>query len=100
MYEEEIPLSTLYANHKDKIRLVNNRRPLWVESIGGYQLNFRGMAPCPSVKNFILEDENGQEMVLFGKKGDHSFNLEVSEGIAPYLAFVVAITTFDNRLIF
>ncbi len=58
-YREEIPLSVLYSNpnNKDKIRLLHNRKPNLSEN-GGYVLNFGGLAVCPSIKNFILEDQS------------------------------------------
>jgi len=44
MYEDEIPLNQLYENHqnRDKIVVFKNRRPKWIESLGGYMLNFKG----------------------------------------------------------
>jgi hypothetical protein len=38
--------------------------------------------------------------MLFGKQTDNNFNLDASSGLSPFIAFAVAIASFDNRLIF
>lgn len=57
-YGEEVPLNVLYGypDNKNKINVFRNRKPLWSEQAEAFVLNFRGMAACPSVKNFILEN--------------------------------------------
>jgi hypothetical protein len=100
-YGEEVSLNVLHAHpgNRGKIRVLHSRKPILVED--SYILNFRGMAPCPSVKNFILEDESvGREVALFGKQDDSTFNLDVSAGVSPYVAFAIALANFDNRLTF
>ena len=64
--EEEVPLNELYCSptNKEKIIFLNNRKPEWNESAGGYMLNFRGRAKKASIKNFIIDDpsvENPEE---------------------------------------
>ena len=49
-----------------------------METIKGYMLNFHGRVGEASVKNFILEvDGEAQDVVLFGKKDDKKFTIEV-----------------------
>ena len=59
MYDEEVPLNVLHDNplNKEKIMVFNNRKPQWVEHLGGYMLNFRGRVQTASIKNFILESD-------------------------------------------
>lgn len=38
--------------------------------------------------------------MLFGKQNSNTFNLNISPGISPFVAYAVAIASFDNRLIF
>jgi tubby-related protein 1 len=62
-------------------------------------LNFRGRVERPSIKNFILEESvNGPDVVLFGKVNDNKFNFDVSSRISAYIAFALALSSFDSRL--
>jgi Tub family len=54
---------------------------------------------CPSIKNFILEDKpNDKDLVIFGKITENRFNMDVSYPISPYIAFTIALTSFDSRI--
>ena len=100
-YEEEIGLNILYEypENKTKIDVYFNRRPEWLESISGYILNFKGRVDCPSIKNFILEDmPNGKDLLIFGKITESRFNMDVSYPLSPYIAFAIALTSFDSRI--
>lgn len=62
-------------------------------------LNFRGRVERPSIKNFILEEGiNGADVVLFGKVNDNKFNFDISSRISTYIAFALALSSFDSRL--
>ena len=101
MYDDEVPLSTLFESviNRDKIRMYNNRQPQWVEQLGGYMLNFRGRVEVASIKNFILEDKpDGSELVVFGKVNDAKFNLDMMCPISPLIAFGIALSSFDSRI--
>lgn len=88
-----------YPENKSKIIEYKNRKPVWLESISGYMLNFKGRVDCPSIKNFILEDKpDGKDLVIFGKITDNKFNMDVSYPITPYIAFGVALSSFDSRI--
>lgn len=101
MYEDEVGLNELFVHeqNREKVVVLQNRKPVWNEAIGGHMLNFRGRVGCASIKNFILDDPLGREAVLFGKKDENDFTLEVSDPISPYLAFCVALSAFDSKLI-
>jgi hypothetical protein len=101
MYEDEIPLNNLYESpeNRDKIAIYGNRKPQWVENLGGYMLNFKGRVEKASIKNFILEENGeGPEIVLFGKVTDSKFNLDMSHPISPLVAFAVSLSSFDTRI--
>jgi hypothetical protein len=101
MYEDEIPLNQLYENpqNRDKIWVFRNRKPKWIESLGGYMLNFKGRVEVASIKNFILEQkEEGPEIMLFGKVNDSKFNLDMMSPISPLICFGLALSTFDSRI--
>lgn len=69
MYQDEMPLSELYRYHENrhKIEKYSNRKPVLNTEDGSYRLDFGGKAECKSVKNFILEEQEGREIILFGK---------------------------------
>lgn len=101
MYEDEINLSQLfeYPENKDKIATFGNRKPQWVEHLGGYMLNFKGRVEAASIKNFILEKEGHPlEAMVFGKVSDSKFNLDMLHPISPLIAFGVALSSFDSRI--
>lgn len=101
MYEEEVSLCSLYEHpeNRNKIVIYHNRKPQWMENMGGYMLNFKGRVECASIKNFILEAEtDGHELVLFGKVNDNKFNLDMAHPLSPLVAFAVALSSFDSRI--
>jgi len=62
-------------------------------------LNFKGRVEAASIKNFILEDRlNGPETMIFGKVTDSKFNLDMAYPISPIIAFAVALSSFDSRI--
>ena len=62
-------------------------------------LNFKGRVEVASIKNFILEEEAiGKEVVLFGKVNDSKFNFDMGHPISPLIAFAVALSSFDSRI--
>ena len=78
---------------------MHNRQPVWVNEIGGYMLNFRGRVEKPSIKNFIMEEiTNGPDVIVFGKLNENKFNFDVSSRISTYIAFAIALSSFDSRL--
>jgi hypothetical protein len=58
-------------------------------------LDFKGRATLSSVKNVILVDEHGSELLLFGKFGEDAFHLDVSSPLSLFGAFAVAIASCD-----
>jgi tubby and related proteins len=101
MYDEEVSLAQLFEHpeNRDKIDMLHNRKPKWIEQLGGYMLNFKGRVEVASIKNFILEDQvDGPDIMLFGKVNDSKFNLDMSTLITPLIAFGIALSSFDSRI--
>ena len=101
LYDDEIGLNTLahIEENQHMIEIYHNRKPEYVEEENAYRLSFKGRAAVPSVKNFIIERQaNGIDLVLFGKDGDNTFNLDVTGPFSPFLGFATALSSFDNRL--
>ena len=101
MYEDEIPLHTLFESpqNKSKILAYSNRKPQWIEHLGGHMLNFRGRVQTASSKNFMLQETlEGAELMLFGKVNDNQFNLDMMSHISPFVAFGIALSSFDSRI--
>ena len=62
-------------------------------------LNFRGRVQTASIKNFILEETlEGPELMLFGKVNENQFNLDMMSSISPLIAFGIALSSFDSRI--
>jgi hypothetical protein len=63
-------------------------------------MSFRGKSNYPSVKNMILVDPtNHREALLFCKSDIHSFHMEVSHPLTPFIAFGIVLTAFDFKLL-
>jgi hypothetical protein len=80
------------------MNIYSNKKPVWSEQAGGFMLNFRGRVPCASIKNFILDDPFGHEAMVFGRREKNEFTLEVADKISPIIAFAVALSAFDTRI--
>lgn len=52
----------------------------------------------PSIKNFILEDNEGETVMTFGKVDSNTFTLEFRYPLSPFQAFGVAMSSFDFKL--
>ena len=54
--------------------------------------------PLPSNRNFILLDQAQQECLLFGKKEDGAYILEISHPFSIAEAFGIAISALDRKI--
>lgn len=100
MYGEEIPLSELYKDNREKIERYVNRKATFNRDKQVYTLNFKGKAECSSIKNFILEDEYGKDILMFGKINESTFNIEISCPLSALVGFAIALTSFDSKILF
>jgi tubby-related protein 1 len=53
-----------------------------------------------SVKNFQLctRDDDGKQIMQFGRVGDDEFNLDVQWPMSLLQAFSIALSSFDSKL--
>jgi hypothetical protein len=56
-------------------------------------LDFRGRCTKASVKNFQLENEDGDVVMLYGKIEDHLFVLDVKSPLSMVQAFAASLTS-------
>lgn len=75
---------------------LSNRKSKWSEKEKMHSLNMKGRAKLPSIKNFILEDpeENGREVMLFGKLDENEFSLDIHHPLSPTMALAIALSSF------
>ncbi len=60
-------------------------------------MDFGGRIDKPSIKNFILEDVNGNEVLMFGRLGEDLFTCDISHPLSPLVAFGAILSNFDFR---
>ncbi len=98
LYGPEISLNELYKDttSRSKIEVYTSRIPVFDPKAKSYILNFHGNVQCPSVRNFILEDECGEEVMLLGKSRNNHFNVEISHSLSPLVGFGVAMSSFES----
>lgn len=85
---------------KDKVVLLENRPPTWNNDVKAYVLNFNGRVTLASVKNFQLcsHDDDGKQIMQFGRVDDDEFNLDVQWPMSLLQAFSIALSSFDSKL--
>ena len=83
--------------NRKKIEVFTNK--LAIKKNGNYQMDFHGMVTTPSSKNFIIDDENGLECLLFGKRTSDIFALNVTNSMTILEAFAMALSSLDGKLL-
>lgn len=61
-------------------------------------LNFEGRAKMASVKNFLVEKENEDEVMMFGRISENEFRLDIHHPLSPYIAFGITLSCFGSKI--
>jgi len=63
-------------------------------------MNFRGKSNYGSIKNTILVEEGKpkSEVMLFCKRAEHEFLLEIRYPLTPFIAMGIVLSSFDFKL--
>ena len=77
-----------------------NKQPRWNERLNSYALNFGGRVKQPSIKNFILtddqvppeEEDKATNAIVFGKIDETTFALEFRHPLSLFQAFGIALS--------
>lgn len=77
-----------------------NRKAKWNEKLQRHVLVFGGKVRMPSIKNFILEDEENPQntRVLFGKTNENTYRLEIMPPLTPLVGIGIAMSAFGNKI--
>lgn len=88
------------SEYKRVIKLIN-KKPFKSPVDGSYCLDFKGRATVSSVKNMILVDVNepDRDVLVLGKTGDHSFNVDVCFPLSLRSAMAIVNSGFDFKWI-
>lgn len=81
-----------------KIRKLSSKEPEWSEKLQSYYLKFGGRSVFPSVKNTILVDERGQEIMKFYKNSYLTYNVTFNHPVSWILAYCYALASVDFKL--
>ncbi|KAM3129701.1 hypothetical protein pb186bvf_018214 [Paramecium bursaria] len=86
-------------NMKNLVSFIN-RPPQWNSKHKAFVLNFYQRVDKPSVKNFQLVVEDGEDNILlqFGRVGTDLFNLDFQYPLSPLQAFEIALSSFDYKI--
>lgn len=74
---------------------LHNRTPKYSERMRTYCLNFQGRVTIPSVKNFQITTEEGENVLQFGRVGRDLFHMDLEQILPTFLALGVCLSTFD-----
>ena len=82
------------------VELLQAKAPRWSEALQAFCLNFHGRVSMASVKNIqIVQHEHDVRPTLqFGKVDDDVFTLDYAQPLSALQAFMIAITSTDNKL--
>ena len=62
------------------------------------RLNFDGKVTMASIKNFILCNNEQEQIMQFGRTGNNDFYLDVQWPLSLFQAFAIALSSFDSKL--
>jgi len=100
--EEEDGLRLLQEepSTRHKVMLLHNKPPKWNEKVAAFVLNFNGRVTMASVKNFqlVLEDDEENVVLQFGKVGKDEFTMDYKWPMSPLQAFSICLGSLDNKL--
>jgi hypothetical protein len=65
---------------------------------GEFELDFHGKVSDPSIKNFILSDSKDRECIVFGKRKNNTFILEIGHPFSIFEGFAIAVSSLDHKL--
>jgi len=83
---------------KDSVDL-ETKLPEWNDDVGSLVLSFRKKrVTCASSKNFILIQEDGKQILQFGKVRPNRFNLDFRSPMSPLQAFGIALSAYGFTL--
>ena len=91
----------------DKVILMKNRQPRWSDSrdnsrdrveLGAFVLDFQGRVKVPSIKNFVLTDEQDREIsMIFGKVDENLFTMSATWPLSLMQAFGLSVSSIANK---
>ncbi|TPX38188.1 hypothetical protein SmJEL517_g00205 [Synchytrium microbalum] len=90
-------LADTRAQNTSKLHFLRNKPPRWNEATQSHCLNFGGRVTLPSIKNFQLIADAGDEAYIvmqFGRCGQDLFALDARYPLTPVEAFSIALSTF------
>ena len=72
---------------------LNSIKPKWRSDLDQYTLDLDGLAEVASIRNFIINNDKGQEAYLSGKLSDKTLQIRFSHPFSPVQAFAIALAT-------
>ena len=91
-------IKTYYENGKfEKLKKYESRRAY--RKGGKYEIDFHGKVKRPSMRNFILEDERGEECMLFGKEEEGIYVMEIRNPFSIIEGLGIAISNIDRKML-
>lgn len=80
---------------KDSMKL-NTRLPVWNNTLNSLSMNFPGNSVrMSSNKNYILENENKEILLLFGKYGHRKFSLNIYGVLCVIQGFGMCLSMYN-----
>lgn len=93
-------LKELYEEGYKEITMLATKQPTWNAAKNIYTMNFGGKGKLPSVKNMILDTNNGHKnhSLLFCKTDINTFFLEINHSLSVFMAMGILMSSFDFKL--
>lgn len=78
---------------------LKSRDPSFDPSDRSYKLDFQGLAGVASTKNFILENEDHPEALIFGRQDKDNYMMQVKAPFSILQAVAVALSSIHYKFL-
>lgn len=79
---------------------LKSKEPVLDESDGNFKLDFRGMIGKPSVKNFVLYSEEFDGCLIFARRSDNTYGVEVKNPFSLIQAVGICMASIYHKVVF
>jgi hypothetical protein len=76
-----------------------SKEPEFDEADGNYKLDFKGMMGKPSIKNFVLYSEDFEDCLIFARRSNDTYALEVKHPFSLVQAVAVCMSSIYHKTI-
>ena len=85
------------VNYRNQV--FKSREPFWSKENKRFELKLSHRCEEPSIKNFILENKEGEIVMILGKIDETSYTLEIFKELSVIECFAICLSSVVKKLI-